>query len=246
MARLRARVRERAALAAADVAAMYGLYEAYYEATSEELFAHDLAGKTHVIELREDDALRGFSTIELLEMELAGERQRAIFSGDTIIDQAFWGEQALALAFCEFAGGVKAQEVAVPLYWFLISKGYRTYRYLEVFARSYFPHFREATPPREQRLLDALGAHKFAEAYDPASGVIRFPESRGQLRAPWTGVREELRERPEVRFFLDTNPRFDRGEELACLTRLDADNLCAHAKRAFVAGLRGASLAHAA
>jgi hypothetical protein len=59
-------------------------------------------------------------------------------------------------------------------------------------------------------------------------------------------VREELRERPEVRFFLDTNPRFDRGEELACLTRLDADNLCAHAKRAFVAGLRGASLAHAA
>jgi hypothetical protein len=236
MAKLHARVRERRSLGAADAAAMYALYHASYEATSRARFERDLAGKDHVIELREGDVLRGFSTLEVLRLDVAGGPCNVLFSGDTVIERDFWGEHTLALAFCEFAGRLKAAQPQVPLYWFLISKGYRTYRYLSVYARRYFPHHGEPTPPAEQRLLDAMARHKFREAYDPAAGLVRFPQSQGHLRDALSGVRDGLLERPEVRFFLERNPRYAQGEELACMTELAAANLRSHALRAFEAG----------
>ena len=132
---------------------------------------------------------------------------------------------------------LRAAQPGVPLYWFLISKGYRTYRYLSVYARRYYPHHAESTPATQQRLLDAMARHKFREAYDPATGLIRFAQSQGHLRPALAGVRDGLLERPEVRFFLARNPRYGEGDELACMTELRLDNLRSHAQRAFAAGL---------
>ncbi len=237
MTKLQATIRRRCELSTADVAQMYALYCAYYAATDERLFAQDMAHKSHVIELRGEAGLQGFSTLQLLRLELDGMPQLVVFSGDTIIDQAGWGEQALSLAFCEFAGRIKATFPAEPLYWFLISKGYRTYRYLSLFARDYYPRWGSPTPLAMQRRLDTIARHQFANAYDAASGLIRFESPHGHLKPQWAGVREGLRQRPEIEFFLQRNPRYDQGDELACLTELEPDNLRSLARRAFVAGL---------
>lgn len=236
MAKLVAILRARSALSARDIAEMFAIYETYYEAAHRWRFEDDLSHKSHVIELRSAGRLCGFSTLEVIEAE----SHVAIFSGDTIIDREYWGEQDLALAFCRFAGEVKAAHPEVPLYWFLISKGYRTYRYLHVFSHAYYPNYRTAMPPELKGRLDALATRKFAGAYDADSGLIRFPESHGHLRMPWAQVRDGLLRRPEIRFFLERNPRYSRGEELACLTELTLGNLRSHAKRAFESGLLGA------
>jgi hypothetical protein len=240
MAKTTACVRDRKGLSPADEAQMYALYEAYYEATSPQIFAADLAGKSHVFELRDAGRLCGFSTLEVIELELEGAAHRALFSGDTIIRHEYWGEQTLAAAFCELAGRLKGARPEVPLYWLLISKGYRTYRYLNLFSRDYYPSCRAPTPPAAQRRLDALARHKFGAAYDARLGLVRFPCSRGQLRTPWAQIRDNLRERPEVRFFLERNPRFAQGEELVCLAELSVANLRGHARRAFQCGLAAA------
>ncbi len=57
MPRLKALVRRRAELQAADIGRMYGLYAAYYDAISPQRFQADLAGKDFVIELAEGEAL---------------------------------------------------------------------------------------------------------------------------------------------------------------------------------------------
>lgn len=268
MPKLIASVRERASLSPGEVAAMYALFEAYYECTSFALFAADLDEKSHVIlfadNTLEQGTLCGFSTLTLLQ--IPGAPWRVLFSGDTIIDHAHWGEQALALEFCRFAGHIKASQPDLPLYWFLMSKGYRTYRYLHLFAREYWPGFahdthrsdnimadsntdnaasgdtsRHKLPEHRATALEAIlhqVAHfKFGEAWDRQSGLIRFPHSRGQLRADWAGVRDNLRQRPEVAYFLHKNPHYAEGEELACLTLLDESNLRSVARRAFVEGL---------
>jgi hypothetical protein len=236
MARLNAIVRSRSDLRAQEVGLMYELYAAYYAATCPQRFREDLAGKDLVIELREGAALRGFSTIALMRF---GEREerRAIFSGDTIIDHRYWGEQGLAQAFCRLAGRIKAQSQGAPLHWFLISKGHRTYRYLSAFAREYYPSHRAPTPAREQTWLDELATRRFGVAYLPALGLVRFLHSRGHLRPEWATVREPARERPEVRFFLERNPRYHEGEELCCITALESDNLRSYARRAFLEGM---------
>jgi len=237
MNKLTTRTRLRKDLSEKDVRAMYDLYESYYEATSLELFRLDLGAKSHVIELHCDGDLRGFSTLSVLDMELAGERNRALFSGDTIIDHAFWGEQALVRAFCYFAGQVKLAAPTQPLYWLLISKGHRTYRYLSAFAHRYYPHPAKVTPAPLQARMEFLARMKFGEYFDAARGVICFPQSRGHLKAQWAQVREQLHEHPAVRFFLARNPRYHEGQELVCLTELAADNLRSFARQAFLQGM---------
>jgi hypothetical protein len=237
MAQLSARVRRREALTPGEAQEMFALYRSYYDGTSAEIFRDDLGAKSHVIELHAGGRLRGFSTLAVLRAE-AG---RAIFSGDTIIHHEFWGEQALAAAFCRFAGALKAEETKAPLFWLLISKGYRTYRYLSAFARAYYPHHVHATPPPVQEQMRRLARAKFGDAYDAAAGVVRFPQSRGHLKPEWALVRPQLRMHPAVRFFLERNPRFHAGEELVCLTELCADNMRSLARRAFLEGFSAAA-----
>jgi hypothetical protein len=236
MARLSATIRSRSDICDEEVATMYRLYESYYDATSPAVFRSDLDGKQFVIALREGRELRGFSTLALIDFAFQGCAGRALFSGDTIIDHRYWGEQTLARAFCRFAGRLKAAEPAVPLYWWLISKGYRTYRYLSVFSKNYYPNPVTQTPPEFRARIDTLARVRFGSAYDPELGVIRYPDSRGHLKPQWAAVKASARERPEVRYFLECNPRFHEGEELCCLTELEANNLRSFARRFFLGG----------
>jgi hypothetical protein len=224
-----------AALADGLTASMFELYARYYDAANYRLFLSDLGNKDHVIVLLDRKRqLQGFSTLAVLSFDFEGARQRAIFSGDTIIDQRHWGEQALAFAWIRLAGRIKGQEPDVPLYWFLIVKGHRTYRYLPVFSRSYYPAWKDVTPPREQALMDRLASMRFGDSYDAASGVVSFPSSRGQLKPEWATVPPEDMRKPEVRFFLERNPGYTGGDELVCLTELCPDNLRPLARRLFL------------
>jgi hypothetical protein len=246
MSKLTTRTRTRQDLTDSDIRAMYDLYESYYDATSFELFRSDLGAKSHVIELQCEGMLRGFSTLSVLDAQISGERSRAIFSGDTIIDQAFWGEQALVRAFCYFAGQVKLGAPGEPLYWLLISKGYRTYRYLSAFAHRYYPNHSTQTPEPIRARMESLARAKFGEFFDAQRGLICFPQSRGHLKTQWAQVREQLHEHPAVRFFLARNPRYHEGQELVCLTEFADDNLRSFARHAFLQGMqRDAELASA-
>jgi len=238
MTELTASVREAGSLDGRTVGSMYRLYDRYYDAASETRFRSDLQAKGYVILLHDRTGeLRGFSTLAVDESETANGPVRSIFSGDTIIDHACWGEQSLAFTWLRLAGRIKAAAPEVPLYWFLIVKGFRTYRYLSAFAHRFYPNWAEATPQDAQRLLDDLARRRFGGAYDPARGVIAFPVSRGHLKNPWAGVPEEDQRRPEVQFFLDRNPGYVRGEELACLTELTPENLRPLARRVFSRGM---------
>jgi len=228
---------EVAALGEADRRAMYALYRRYYDASSWQLFAADLAAKDHALLLRDEaGAVQGFSTLAVYERTFDRRPVRVIFSGDTIVDERHWGQQALALAWIRLAGGIKAARPEVPLYWLLISKGHRTYRYLPAFSRAFHPSPDAATEADLAPLRDFLACDRFGAAYDAAAGVVRFAESRGHLRAEYADVPDAHRRLPEVAFFLARNPGYARGEELVCVCELRAETLRPLARRAFAAG----------
>jgi hypothetical protein len=217
---------------------MYDLYLRYYDATSPQLFQSDLQDKDFVVLLYDDaGAIVGFSSLAILSAEADGRRFRAIYSGDTIIDRAHWGTQALAFTWIRFAGTVKAQAPDVPLYWFLIVKGHRTYRYLSAFSVDFYPHWERPTPPWATSVMAGLARSRFDDAYDAERGVLSFPQSRGHLRPAWAAVEPDEASRPDVAFFLRSNPGYTRGDELVCLTELSSDNLRPLARRVFDQGL---------
>ncbi len=217
---------------------LYRLYATYYDGTSPDRFLADFKEKQFVLLLRElSGTLGGFSTLAVIEAEINNQPLRAIFSGDTIIERRYWGTQALAANWIRFAGAIKAQATAVPLFWFLIVKGHRTFRYLPAFAIEFFPHWLGATPPWACAIIDGLAAARFGDRYDRGRGIVSFAEPRDRLKAPWARVEAHELRRPEVAFFVARNPGYLRGDELVCLTELSPANLRPIARKLFTQGL---------
>jgi hypothetical protein len=230
-------IKRLSALESHSISEMYDLFSAYYDATSRSLFESDLSDKDFVVLLQDKTgAVVGFSTLAILSVEIEGRSLRAIYSGDTIIDRAHWGTQALAFTWIRFAGAVKAQVPECPLYWFLIVKGHRTYRYLSAFSVDFYPNWRTSTPCWAQSIMAGLARARFKDAYDAERGVVAFPQSRGHLKPIWAAVEPEEALRPDVAFFLRNNPGYEHGDELVCLTELSSSNLRPLARRVFDQG----------
>ena len=221
-----------ASLSQSEKHVMHGLMTAHYEAVPWDRFERDLAAKDEVLMLHDmDGSLRGFTT---LAWNPAGRLEEGdiLFSGDTIIDRRCWGTQELVRAFCRRAGEWKMAS-GRRLFWFLISKGHRTYLYLPLFARRFHPH-----PENEEaewaRLAGQVARQLFEENWKPDEGIIRFPSSQGHLREELDIGRQK---NPWVRYFVKRNPGYARGEELVCFTEMDGSNLRRGALAAFREGM---------
>lgn len=219
-------------LTISDRRKLYELLERHYEHVSWPQFEADLLEKDAVIVLRDASGLPcGFSTQKVMHITVDGIPVRAIFSGDTIIDPNHWGEQELGRAWCRYVGQVRAAESDTPLYWFLISKGYRTYLYLPVFFKTYYPACAWPTPAAEQRILNALASAKFSEDYDAESGLVVFQESRGNLKPELAAVPPHRLKNQHVQFFLSCNPTYSEGTELVCLAEISPENMRSYPAR---------------
>ena len=213
--------------------AMYALLAENYENVNRPCFEADLFEKDCSILLRDaqDHTLRGFSTQKVMRFHVDGQPLRAVFSGDTIIARSHWGEQELGHAWTRFVAGRRAEEPDIPLYWFLISKGYRTYLFLPLFFHQFFPRHDQVTPAREQIILDTLASTRYPECYVRESGLIVFPESHGNLNPELAEIEPRRLRNPHVRFFLSKNPGFAIGHEMACLAEISAENMRSYASR---------------
>lgn len=216
---------------------MFDLYDQYYDSVSEQQFKIDLFGKQYIITLKDSDGhLRGFSTAAISEHQFNGKLIRTFFSGDTVIDQRFWGQQALPRAWFRLTGAVKAEIPDVPLYWFLLVKGHRTYRYLRAFFKEFYPAYDQPTPTETKALMAMLAVDRFGALFFPDDGVVRFPRSHGHLKSELATIPAKDAHRPDVQFFLGSNPGYVRGEELVCIAELTAANLRPVARRLFLQG----------
>jgi hypothetical protein len=231
-------IRPVASIAAHEVDAMQALMARHYEAVPRERFDADLAKKDEVVMLHDDSGtLRGFTTLAWNPAGVLPEGD-ILFSGDTIIDESCWGSQELVRAFCQRAGAWRAKS-GRRLFWLLISKGHRTYLYLPLFARRFHPH-PEREEPAWQDLAARVAEGMFGDSWQPQEGVVRFNESQGHLRGDLADDARARQDNPWVRFFLERNPRYDRGEELVCLTEMTHENLRRGALAAFREGFEKA------
>ncbi len=213
--------------------AMFRLLEQYYENVTRAGFLADLAEKQWVIVLSDPRTgeLCGFSTQMLMRVPVGGAFVRMLFSGDTIVAREHWGDIALARTWGRMALSLIDRHAAEELYWFLISKGYKTYRFLPLFFHEFFPRYDAPTPAWARRFIDAFGCHKYAHAYDPATGVIRAGSQKDRLRPGVADLAAHRMKDPHVCYFVERNPGYICGEELCCLAPLSRSNFTPAAYR---------------
>ena len=209
---------------------MFALLAQHFEGVTRAQFERDLEEKNWVVEVRREGRLQGFSTLLATEAALDGGAFTAIYSGDTIVAPEAWGSPALARGWIAAVNHLRAAHPARPCYWLLLTSGFRTYRFLPVFWREFYPHPQAPTPARMQRLLDRLAQARYGTSYDASSGIVRFPQPQ-RLRGPLGGVPPGRTSDAQVAFFLARNPGHAEGDELVCLTEISEENLTAAGRR---------------
>ena len=142
----------------------------------------------------------------------------------------FWGEPTLARAWARLAFDVAEAERPLRAFWFLICSGYKTYRFLPVFFRTFHPRREEPIPPETRRILDAFAAVSLPPRVRPRARCRATPRCHSAPRGRSRRDTERLAD-PDIAFFVEANPGHADGDELACLTEIAPDNLTRAGRR---------------
>lgn len=203
---------------------MWSLFGDYYADVTRERFLQDLSNKQYLILLldRGDSSVQGFSTIQVFEREVLGKNFISVYSGDTLIHRDYWGQTALQKAFFVFLMKLKLKNPLTTVWWFLISKGYKTYMLMARGCPEYWPRHDKATPVWPAAVINALATEKFGDDWKPALGVIQFADPAGRLKEGVAPIYPDLLNVDEIRYFNERNPGHAKGDELCCVGRIDA------------------------
>jgi hypothetical protein len=214
---------------------MFSLLDEHFADASLNAFERDLEEKEWALLLEDEGGrIQGFSTLARMQATHDGAPVLVLYSGDTIVRRGYWASGELARGWSRFAFEL-AETAGMPTYWLLIASGFRTYRFLPVFFRDFYPRFDRATPPAVKGFLDEICTSRFGSSYDPSRGIVRLPGA-SSLRSGIAEVTEARLQDPHIAFFVDADPGHASGDELACLTRIARDNLTRAGRRVALPG----------
>lgn len=150
-----------------------------------------------------------------------GKRVRGIFSGDTIIDPAYWGNNALVTTFYRRLIIERFKHPFTPFYWFLISKGYKTYLLLTNNFYKYYPSVSWESQ-RLKRITQAYCEQLFPGDFDADRMLLDFGDSYVRLKDSVARITPELASiDKDIGFFEQINPTWERGTEVPCIGTFD-------------------------
>ncbi len=233
---MRGRLLRRSELSPADEDAMYSLFQRHFEDVPRRQFQQDLDQKNWVILVGENEAgaLQGFSTLHFYDVSLKGTTVSIVYSGDTVVDPSAWGRSVLSQTWIGSVNHLRRVYSKGQLYWFLLASGYRTYRFLPVYWRHFYPRCDAPTPPATRDLMHFLAKERFGPLYHREKGVVRFTSPQF-LRKEFRGIPPRRLKDPHIAFFAKQNPGHERGDELVCLTELSRENLTPAGERMWTA-----------
>lgn len=210
---------------------MFDLMTNFYANMKKSVFEKDLSEKNWVLMLADKSSgkIVGFSTQMIFPINYENREIKILFSGDTIIHKNYWGTMNLSLAFGELMIKLIEKYDKQELFWLLISKGFRTYKYLPAFFLEFYPTYKKETPENFQKLMDFLGKTKFPKLYDKKRGIVRAKFGGQYLKTEYH-PEKKARKKHEI-FYYNSNPNYEKGDELLCLTKLSFDNINPFIKR---------------
>ncbi len=206
-----------------EILRMHAIFETYYDHGPIDTFMRDLTKKDGVFLVRrkKDQGIVGFSTLGIYHFEHEGRRVKGLFSGDTIIEKAYWGSRTLQTAFARKLLIEALKRPFSKQYWLLISKGYKTYLLLARNFPTYYPDHRQ-----EHAGLKDLVVNYCEQLYpghlDQERMVLTFGEQANCLKEEVAPITEALRQAdPAIDFFAQRNPQWAQGHELPCVAQAD-------------------------
>ena len=215
------------------ISSMLILMQDNYSNITEEQFLQDLSTKQFVgLLCDEDNKVRGFTTYAVNPNQSGTENYSVLFSGDTIISPEFWGTIELIRGWCFSVAQIMKTDPNKTWYWFLLSKGHRTFMYLPLFFEQYYPQIEGNIKQQADlfNLMETLAVKIYPKLYQAGTGIIRFPYEGGELKESLAQGTFDKAYKKHVNWFIQKNPYFYLGDELICLSKIDPTNMRGFAK----------------
>ncbi|MGM0579956.1 MAG: hypothetical protein ACQETL_04715 [Bacteroidota bacterium] len=218
---------------------MFELMFSCYNKITEDTFNTDLNKKQYVGLIKDqDNMVQGFTTFAINPNSTNESNYNVLFSGDTIIAPEYWGTQVMKYGWCKAVGSIIASDATKPWYWYLLSKGHRTYMFLPLFFKDYFPSIEPSESDDQlKKIASDISLKLYGDCWKEEEGVIRFKESQGELKEELIQASYQKKGSKFVQFFLKKNPAFYKGEELVCIAHLHPENFLRSAKDLILEGM---------
>ncbi len=202
---------------------MFSLMDEFYENMAWEVFESDLLKKDYCIILYDkNNVIQGFSTQQIISVVLPEKTVYGVFSGDTIVHKNFWATRhPLFSIFANFFEEYSRDYE--DFYWFLICKGYKTYKILPTFFNEFYPNCSATTPEYEQKIMHAFGK-SYSKDYNEKSGVIEYSATKDKLKLGVADIDERQLKNKHTAFFVKQNPFHTAGHDMVCITSLHKHN----------------------
>ena len=207
-----------------NVQVMHSVFVKYYHNADYKTFVKDLKKKTGAILLKriDDGTIVGFSTIGLIEKTIDNKKCLGLFSGDTVIEKEYWGMPNLQTAFLRFLIKTRIKNPTVNFYWFLITKGYKTYLLMANNWLYYYPRYDKKNDEKRKNIVKTFSDHLFEGVYDEKTGLLKFGDGYQKLKEDVAEITDEMKKKyPKIAFFEKVNPTWRQGTELPCIGDLD-------------------------
>ena len=198
---------------------MHQVFIQYYHNAPLNSFVTDMGKKTGIILLQEkySEKIVGFSTWTELDIIRNGERSIGIFSGDTVVEKKFWGNKELQKTFVKQLLKTKIKNPKTPVFWLLISKGYKTYLLLTNNFPKHYPSYKRNNIKLES-IVDEYCEQLYPEAYNREKRLLNFGSDYQFLKDDVAEITPNMTEsNPKIRHFAKLNPSWQQGTELPCI-----------------------------
>lgn len=208
-----------------DIDEMYELMTKFYDNMEKDVFTMDFYNKDYCIILKDEKGnIKGFSTQKLINFSIEGKEIHGIFSGDTIIHKNSWGSLELFRIFADFFFDIG--EKYEDFYWFLIVKGYKTYKILPTFFKEFYPNSLTGIPVEMKKIMDNFGKNFYPEEYNKKTGVIEYKKiKKDKLKEGVADITERHLKNKDIKFFQEKNPKYFMGNDMVCIAKLKKENL---------------------
>lgn len=222
-------------LSAEQKSVMFSIFEKYYSGVSFAQFCNDLSEKSHIFLFKNgDNEIIGFSTILQRQVQAGNKSATLLYSGDTVIEKHYWGKKFLQKSFFWYILKAKFKSLFQPVYWMLISKGFKTYLLMRKNFPASYPNSLGATPDDLQKIMNEFYGEKFGANYRPEKDLIEFSGESVHVKDNLACPQDKALQDEDVKFFLKKNPKYLVGQELTCIAEIRLRDFFAHILKFFV------------
>ena len=198
---------------------MHKIFIQYYHNADLKTFVTDMGAKTGVIILQDkkENRIVGFSTWTEIDLINAGKKSIGVFSGDTVVEKKYWGNKEIHKKFAILLLKIKIKRPKTPVFWLLISKGYKTYLLLTNNFPNHYPSH-DKNNIRLESIVDNYCQQLYPSAYNETHRLLDFGDEYQHLKDDVAAITQDMTEsHPDIRHFEHLNPSWRQGTELPCV-----------------------------